>query len=534
MAFDPLTWFIGASLTETGKRLLARIEASQLNDHLRKAISDWCTTLPPDLAPSPTAFFPPIATSEGPAHTRPALMLVRSRFDESHVPAANEWLGALVEHWQCRCDELGKDAHPFFLQDPGAAKAQLDELALRLENVCKQDDTLFRATTLDLLRDMAETRGPTSTVLAVDLGLGPDERSLATHDRMAVTYALARDGGRVRIDARLGYLDTLAAGGPIEPINCVRPAFTWNFPKLAFKVVNNTSSTIYATEVILDVEKSCVDPRPVIVVREDTQGRFPFTLCLLNEGGVADEVMLRFRLKPLENDETDPTWDGDYPWQLSLGQLGEQGARIDLSDFFVQAGADIALIRRLEESETQDNGIAIPSESGEGTTVMSEVDWKALSQQAVGPFKERHGLVIGELVYRWKSVTAMSPTTQSSSLHRSSCPGRIALVFPGRRHMSTTRVLRPKPRRIRGLSRSPTRSSRAKLITFRSSLVSRSHLDTGFERSCGIWEEARPASSCLGNHRRSNCLVLRCDGASSVRYQPWLNASQLRRRLLRL
>ncbi len=178
MAFDPLTWFVGASLTETGKRVLAKLEASELNDRLRAAISGWCKTLQADLQPSPTAIFPPVTGSGAIAHTRPALTMIRSRLVASHAPSEEEWLGALAEQWQFRRDELGKQAHAFFRQDPSEAKTQLRELAIRLAHVCRQDDALFRATTLDLLRVIAGTPGKTSTVQADGVGL--DDASATT------------------------------------------------------------------------------------------------------------------------------------------------------------------------------------------------------------------------------------------------------------------------------------------------------------------------------------------------------------------
>lgn len=139
-------------------------------------------------------------------------------------------------------------------------------------------------------------------------------------------------------------------------------------------------------------------------VRGEAQGRSPFCLSLVNMGaGAAHDVTLRFRLHAAEKEEADVDWDGEYPHVFSIGEVGENGATADLSDFFSKGGADMALIRRLETSEARAEGMAVPNETGDGLTVVPEADWNALNERASGPFKQGVGVVIGELSYRSRS-----------------------------------------------------------------------------------------------------------------------------------
>src|SRR5262245_32448461 len=100
------------------------------------------------------------------------------------------------------------------------------------------------------------------------------------------------------------YLDKMAVGGPIEPWRYITPTlcpFDWRLPALDFKLLNRTPVPFLLAEAIFDVEESRLDPRPVIVVKEDVQQSFAGAFWLENEGAaVLEDVNVRYELLPGE------------------------------------------------------------------------------------------------------------------------------------------------------------------------------------------------------------------------------------------
>jgi hypothetical protein len=83
-----------------------------------------------------------------------------------------------------------------------------------------------------------------------------------------LTYSYKRAGAALHIIYGMPYLSLLEQGGPITPLHdpTGNSKLRWRFPKLAIKVVNNSSRTLMFTEVAIDVRSSDVDKRPVLLI----------------------------------------------------------------------------------------------------------------------------------------------------------------------------------------------------------------------------------------------------------------------------
>jgi len=79
-----------------------------------------------------------------------------------------------------------------------------------------------------------------------------------------VRYYYDRHDDVLEIDYELPYLSLLMKGGPIRPLPSL--GFSWWFPKLSIKVVNNTDRTLFLTETAIEVLSSEVNSEPLIVI----------------------------------------------------------------------------------------------------------------------------------------------------------------------------------------------------------------------------------------------------------------------------
>ncbi len=113
----------------------------------------------------------------------------------------------------------------------------------------------------------------------------PDE--IADVYDTSLTYSTNRSTNTVLIQKDMGYITTFETGGPIFPLNYLKPTycpFLWHFPVIDLKILNNSEETIYLTEVVFDIEKSCIDTAPLLTIRKDTQRRNAGNLIIVNEG----------------------------------------------------------------------------------------------------------------------------------------------------------------------------------------------------------------------------------------------------------
>jgi hypothetical protein len=155
----------------------------------------------------------------------------------------------------------------------------------------------------DLTKGKADsaTLSRRTAVSDLSLSIGVEELSLQPWKSADTTlrYRIERSADLIRIQPSMPYLDVLDRGGPIDPLAYTYTPFTWDFPNLDFKIVNNGHRTIFLTEVCFAVESSQLDPSPVIVIKQDSYGGNARHFWLSNEGwGPLENLRVYFYLTP--------------------------------------------------------------------------------------------------------------------------------------------------------------------------------------------------------------------------------------------
>lgn len=81
-------------------------------------------------------------------------------------------------------------------------------------------------------------------------------------------YSYERSNADLKIRYTLPYITLLSEGGPIRSFMAIanESRFTWQFPKLAIKVVNNTNRTILLSEAVIEVLDRQPNNEPILFV----------------------------------------------------------------------------------------------------------------------------------------------------------------------------------------------------------------------------------------------------------------------------
>lgn len=152
MAFDPLSWAIGFSLSTGANWLKNKALAKDLAAGLLSEVKDWAGGLPEEAAVVPEALFPGIQLEAG-AEDRPALSELRRTLEENKIPTEAQWLDALLEQWR-RIRDKDQESQPLFTRPEPEARTHLAELARKLVARCTQADELFKGTVVDELSNL--------------------------------------------------------------------------------------------------------------------------------------------------------------------------------------------------------------------------------------------------------------------------------------------------------------------------------------------------------------------------------------------
>ena len=133
-----------------------------------------------------------------------------------------------------------------------------------------------------------------ATFFDVTLSQRNDDERRKAPSRLEVTYDYDRLGDKVRIRPNLPYLAAQRKG---EPLVGGDDEIEWRYPELSIKVVNNTSRTLFFTEVAVDVVSSEVNTEPILFIAEDTLER----LDIEDAGwGEMADCQLRFGIADVE------------------------------------------------------------------------------------------------------------------------------------------------------------------------------------------------------------------------------------------
>jgi hypothetical protein len=255
-------------------------------------------------------------------------------------------------------------------------------------------------------------RSPSNDVIA-DISIVSDDASTWHRgDDTIVQYSVAREDGRIKIGYQLGYLEQMEAGGPIGPLSYLSPTmcpFRWDFPTLDFKVLNGGQKTIFLTEIILDVDESRPDWRPLLVIKRDVQQRCAGDLLLVNEGW-CDLVDMRISFNLLPGEHSDavvPT--PPYRNSIDIPLLSDH-AEIDVTEAFEREGVNIAGLILLTNGKWEDKEtFLIPMADGLEEKI-SPAELETRTKQFLGAFTDYVGTLVGEINF----TAANDPSVRSS------------------------------------------------------------------------------------------------------------------------
>ncbi len=199
-------------------------------------------------------------------------------------------------------------------------------------------------------------------------------------------YGLVNEGSRrvltpnVRTSASEdgGYLELLEAGGPITPTPWYSQ-FYFGLPQLDLKIVNNTDKALLFTAATLEVSRSRLDPRPVLLVgRVNEHGKLYFWN--IGWGRVYDATV------QLQVAAEGKTLDGNTARTIDLGTF-DTSTVIDLTELFRGLGVDLPLLRRRMRLLWERPDVGDYDHARD-----------ALVDELAGPFKDGGGIT-GEISY---------------------------------------------------------------------------------------------------------------------------------------
>jgi hypothetical protein len=110
--------------------------------------------------------------------------------------------------------------------------------------------------------DVAEAQGYRPPPLGSEFNFG----ILPMEGVTTLNYVYKEYGNRIEIEPQLGFVDRQGKGEVTKGFSWNEQPFTWDFPILSVKIVNNTKKTLLLTEATFQVDKSDIDLRPIIVV----------------------------------------------------------------------------------------------------------------------------------------------------------------------------------------------------------------------------------------------------------------------------
>lgn len=238
--------------------------------------------------------------------------------------------------------------------------------------------------------------------MTLDVFSGVEEH-LASWPRLdtELSYVLEKSQGEIHISPVMGYQKQFNEGGPIEPIYFL----DLDFPTLDIKVVNNTLRTIYLVEALFHIDRSDIDPAPLLVIQPH-YGNAPHFV-LNNEGwGKAGELKARFRLIPLTDEAPPPKFEEPYPHEVIVGDVVDF-ANVSVASAFEEEGADLKglaslrVVRPLYDGSHREYKVRYK----EGGRSITKEQFEARRTRFLGPFKNGGALVHGELIFSSRGIS---------------------------------------------------------------------------------------------------------------------------------
>jgi CHAT domain len=233
-------------------------------------------------------------------------------------------------------------------------------------------------------------------------------------DDTIVRYSLTKEDGQIKINYRLGYAEHMDAGGPIAPLRYLSSTwcpFWWDFPTLDFKILNNSPKTLFVTEVILNVDESCPDSRPLLAIKRDVLQSCAGDLLLVNEGWCdLVDIIISFNLHPGEIPEP-VVPEPPYRHSIDLPLLSDN-AKIDITQAFEREGVNITGLILLTNGRWEDNKtFVVPTVEGLDEK-LSTVQLEEREKIYVAAFKDHVGTLVGEIGFTVENEPTMRRTVK--------------------------------------------------------------------------------------------------------------------------
>lgn len=165
---------------------------------------------------------------------------------------------------------------------------------------------------------------------------------LCKDQERTLTYQIDYNNQELHITPLMEYLTKLKNGMPITDLGLILvipPFFKWQFPNLDLRIVNNSDKTIYITDIFIDVEKSYLNPYPVLVLPGEEPNALHFWL--INDGwGEVQDAVARFNLVPKGYPIS---FEESYQHEVRIGDFCDS-VNVDISRAIKELGVDVDFI----------------------------------------------------------------------------------------------------------------------------------------------------------------------------------------------
>jgi hypothetical protein len=207
-----------------------------------------------------------------------------------------------------------------------------------------------------------------------------------------VTYAARASSSSLAIVPNIPYLDLLRRGGPITAHPYWWVPFEMALPEIDIKVVNNTKETLFFTEAVFQIDRSALDPAPVLIIPD---AGYEMKMEIKNFGWKQiDSAEVKYQLLPPDG----PDVFGQFDKSLTVSESELGYISLDFSQAFADLGVDVETLRNRPIRIT---GATHTIRERDGRLVtLNKQDIDERVRKAFGPFPEGVAKVVGEIIYR--------------------------------------------------------------------------------------------------------------------------------------
>lgn len=230
-----------------------------------------------------------------------------------------------------------------------------------------------------------------------------DQLFASLPQELRLQYRARSSGDSIIIEPSMDYLDLVASGGPVRGIPSARASFDWGFPNLDLRIVNNSSRTIFLSNIAFDVEHSTIDYSPIPVIQQNFF--MPLHIPITNQGwGSMEGAALAIDILSVT---AEPSHEGGFAHNITIGSIDEYVA-VDISDALRARGVDVDFLRQVRPG-------------GLSSAIVNSPEF----MRAYGPFPEKLVQVCGMLRYRGRDISG------NRQHHGLKFTTLVSLMYPG-------------------------------------------------------------------------------------------------------